>query len=212
MRLPRRYRGSDICNWMDLVGAFDEPWTDADDLDRLRRLPSLPLIGGEQMDLNALQSLGAETVGRLAMIRDGKALFSGGLAHQCASADLKMNRLLTRIDEWITEQGLETLLTDVERFDPVTLPQSPRLQVNLADFKSVIWATGYKPDYSWLHLPIFDRKGYIAHDGGIIGNGLYALGLPHLRRSRSTHVDGAEGDAEALADDIAGRLAVGRAA
>ena len=212
MRLPRNYRGQDICNWMDLVGVFDEPWTDADDLDRLRRLPSLPLIGGEDMNLNVLQAMGAETVGRLAMVRDGNALFSGGLAHQCASADLKMNRLLTQIDEWIGEQGLDDLLPEAERFAPVSLPKTPRLQAQLSEFSSVIWATGYKPDYSWLDLPIFDRKGRITHDGGVIGNGLYALGLPHLRRSRSTHVDGAEDDAEALADDLYAQLSVSQAA
>ncbi len=204
LRLPRRYRGRDICEWMHDLAVFDELWCDVDDLTRVRRLPSLPLIGGTDISLNTLQDMGAELHGRLSAITDGTAWFSGGLGQKCMSADLKMKRLLRRIDERIDEHGLDA--TSGEPFEPTRLPASPRLKVNISDYAAIVWATGYRPDHSWLDMPVFDRKGRLKHDGGIVGNGIYALGLSHLRTARSTHVDGAGRDAEALADDLALRL------
>ena len=67
----------------------------------------------------------------------------------------------------------------------------------------MIWATGFRPDYSWLDVPVFDRKGRIVHDGGVVDvPGLYVLGLPFIRRRKSSFIDGAGDDAA----DLAGRL------
>jgi putative flavoprotein involved in K+ transport len=63
-----------------------------------------------------------------------------------------------------------------------------------------IWATGYRPDYSWLDVPVLDRKGRIAHDGGVVNApGMYVMGLPFLRRRKSSFIDGAADDAADLA-------------
>ena len=132
------------------------------------------------------------------------AWFSGGLANLCTSADLKMNRLLDRIDAWITERGLDDHIAPAQRFQPVSVPQDPTLSLNLLaqDIRTIIWANGFRPDHSWLKVPVFDRKGRITHDGGVIGHGLYVLGMPYLRTSRSTHIDGAQRDARALAQHL----------
>ena len=215
-RLPRRYRGQDILRWMHLAGIFDEDITDTNDIDRLRRLPSLPLIGGPDradIDLNSLQDLGVELVGRFAAWRDGTALFSGGLSNACASADLKMNRLLNRIDHWI-EQKIPFKVAAPHRLPPTRVPATPRLNINLdkAGIKTIIWATGFEPDHRFIDLPVFDRKGRIQHSGGVVGQGLYVMGLTHMRTARSTHIDGAPVDAAHLADHLTSNLACKRAA
>ena len=104
VRLPRTYRGRDVLWWMDASGVWNQRYTEVDDLMRVRRLPSPQLIGTPEratLDLNALSSAGVEIVGRLAAVRDGQALCSGGLRNQFALADLKMNRLLGTFDEWL---------------------------------------------------------------------------------------------------------------
>lgn len=111
LRLPRRYRGADILWWMDRIGALDVPF-EVTDATRLRRLPSLPLAGhpaNADLDLNSLQSMGVIIVGRLSAITDGVAWFSGGLANACATADLKLVRLLDRIDAYAAEHGLDAV-------------------------------------------------------------------------------------------------------
>jgi putative flavoprotein involved in K+ transport len=211
LRLPRVYRDADILSWMEITGTFDVPHTEVDDLERVRRTPSLPLMGDPSLcdiDLNALQDLGIEIVGRLASVNDGTAWFSGSLANVCASADLKMNRLLDKIDEWVVDQGLDDLVAPSQRFAATRVPAAPRLKLDLdtGAIRSVIWATGYRPEHSWLQAPVFDRKGRIQHEGGVVGNGLYVMGLPYLRSSRSTHLAGGIGDAKALSEHLSARL------
>jgi putative flavoprotein involved in K+ transport len=210
LRLPRSYRAWDIVGWMDLIGAFGTPYTDVDDIDRVRRTPSLSLIGtnaGDTIDLNTLQAEGVKIAGRLAAVRDGKALFSGGLNNMCAAADLKLNRMLQSIDDWVSASGLEPFIAASERFAPTHVPQNPKLSMCLGkDVRSIVWATGYAPDFSWLDMPVFGRKGQLIHDGGIVAPGLYAMGLPYLRRRSSTHIHGAQEDARALANHLNSQL------
>lgn len=205
VRLPRVYRDRDIKWWMDAIGAMDARYDEVDDLDRARRLPSLQLIGTaerETIDLNSLRKFGVEIVGRLVGLRDGKAQFSGSLANQCALADLKMNRLLSNIDEWVSATGQDSQFDAPCRYEPTNLGPQTRLSMDLGDgsVKTVIWATGYRPDYSWLDVPVLDRKGRIRHDGGVVqAPGLYVMGLPFMRRRKSSFIDGAGDDAAYLA-------------
>jgi putative flavoprotein involved in K+ transport len=209
VRLPRTYRGRDVLWWMDASGIWNQRYDEIDDLTRARRLPSPQLVGTPQrttLDLNALSTAGVELVGRLAAVRDGRALFSGGLRNQFALADLKMERLLDSFDDWA---GTHTRAADVgppERFEPTRIPASSRLGLDLesGEIRSIIWATGFRPDYSWLDVPVVDRKGHLQHDGGIVdAPGLYAIGLPVLRRRKSTFIHGAEDDARDLIDHLA---------
>ena len=208
VRMPRHYRGRDIQWWMDRAGIHDAGHDAVDDPERVRRLPSAQLAGTSErrfFDLNALQDAGVEIVGRLSAIRDGQALFSGALANCCALSDLKMNRLLATLDEW-AERAQPEGLQGIERFAPTRVPNPPRLTQDLTrgKFRTVIWATGFRPDHGWLHAPVFDRKGRLAHREGVVAPGLYALGLPFLRRRNSALIDGVGADAAHLADHIAG--------
>ena len=199
VRLPRMYRGRDVLWWMDASGVWDQRYDEVDDISPARRLPSPQLVGTPQratLDLNALSGIGVEIVGRLSTIRDGRALFSGSLRNQFALADLKMNRLLDTFDEWARMHDADVAAP--ERFEPTRVPPSSRLSIDLqrGEIGAVVWATGFRPDYSWLHVPVLDEKGYLRHDGGIVdAPGLYALGLPLLRRRKSSFIYGAEDDA-----------------
>ena len=213
VRLPRVYRGRDVLWWMDASGVWDQRYDEVDDLTRARRLPSPQLVGTPEratLDLNALTELGVELVGKWATVRDGRALFSGGLRNVFSLADLKMNRLLDSFDEWALTSGRDAEFGAPERFAPTVPPDSARLQVDLrsGEIAAVVWATGFRPDYGWLHVPVVDEKGHLRHDGGVADSpGLYALGLPVLRRRKSTFIHGIEDDAREVIGHLAGYLA-----
>jgi putative flavoprotein involved in K+ transport len=213
VRLPRTYRGRDVLWWMDRSGVWDQRYEEIEDLTRARRLPSPQLVGTPErmtLDLNALASMGVELVGRWAALRDGSALFSGGLRNVFALADLKMVRLLDAFDEWARTSGRDADVGAPERFKATRVPESTRLQLDLrgGEIRSIVWATGFRPDYSWLDVPVVDKKGQLRHDGGVVSNpGLYALGLPVLRRRKSTFIHGIEDDAREVIDHLGQYLA-----
>lgn len=202
VRVPRRYRDRDLLWWLDATGVLDERWDEVDDLVRARNIASFQLIGAQRtIDLNALQDQGIRLVGKLAGIRDGVAQFSGSLRNVAALADLKLNRLLDSIDEFAGGRG--------ERFEPTRVPDAPLLlPLTSGEIASVVWATGMAPDLSWLELPVFDHRGRLRHDGGVVDwPGLYVTGLPVLRRRRSTFIDGATADSADLSAHLGAYLA-----
>src|SRR4029077_8759876 len=153
---------------------------------------------------------GGELVGRLAAVRDGMALFSGGLRNQFALADLKMERLLDTFDEWAHRNAPEAPATAPERYEPTRAPSSSPLSLDLRNGKirSIVWATGFRPNYDWLDVPVIDEKGHLRHTGGVVdAPGMYAVGLPVLRRRKSSFIHGAEDDARELVDHLAAYLA-----
>jgi putative flavoprotein involved in K+ transport len=205
VRLPRTYRGRDVLWWMEKSGIWNQRYDEIDDLERARGLPSPQLIGSATratLDLNALRAAGVQIVGRLAAVRDGRALFSGGLANQLALADLKMERLLDSFDTWAREHGPSEEVYPAERFEPTRAAASPPLSLDLRSgpVRTIVWATGFRPDYRWLDLPVLNPKGELRHDGGVVTGapGVYAMGLPLLRRRKSTFIHGAEDDARDL--------------
>jgi putative flavoprotein involved in K+ transport len=212
VRGPRVYRGRDILWWMEAAGVLGERYDEVDDIVRARRVPSMQLVGSEDRvnsDLNALTSIGVQLVGRLAGINDGRAQFSGSLRNKCELADLKLSRLLDTIDEWAISSGLDDEFPQPHRFEPTIVDISPRLGLdfNRGEVETVIWATGFRPDYSWLDVPVLDRKGMVLHDGGVVDSpGMFIIGSPFLRRRKSSFIDGARVDAEDLVLELAAYL------
>jgi putative flavoprotein involved in K+ transport len=214
VRLPRTYRGRDVLWWMDASGVWNQRYDEVEDLTRARRLPSPQLVGTPEratLDLNALALMGVELVGRWSAVRDGRALLSGGLRNVLSLADLKMVRLLDTFDEWAKTSGADAEVGPPERFAPTPVPSSTRLQLDLrsGEIRTVVWATGFRPDYGWLDVPVVDAKGHLRHEGGVVDSpGLYALGLPVLRRRKSSFIYGIEDDAREVIDHLTRYLAV----
>lgn len=213
VRAVRTYRGRDIKWWMDRTGVLDAGLSDVDDVTRVRNTPSMQLVGTpthETIDLNVLQHMGVQIVGRLAGLDGQRAQFSGALANVCKMADLKLNRLLASFDDWARDTEQAHTFGDPERPSPTRLPDQPALSLNLgaAGIRTVLWATGYRPDYSWLNVPVLDRKGRLRHEGGVVdAPGMYVLGLPFLRRRKSSLIDGVGDDAADLAAHLSAYLA-----
>lgn len=208
VRMNRTCRGMDIHWWMDRLGILDERYDEVDDLQRARRMKSLQLIGSPErrtLDLNTLSARGVDLVGRLVGCRDGTLQFSGSLANLCASADLKQNRLLDSIDAYAGEHGLDAELQAPERPSP-TRTGEPTVAMETSSIGTVVWATGYQPEYPWLDPTFLDRKGAVIHDGGVMAcPGMFVLGLPFMRRRKSSFLDGVGADAS----DLAGVLHAG---
>jgi putative flavoprotein involved in K+ transport len=125
-----------------------------------------------------------------------------------------MNRLLDTIDEWAAENGLDGEVEAPHRLAPTEVEAAPPLGLDLGDgaIRTIVWATGYRPDYSWLDVPVLDRKGRIRHDGGVVAApGMYLMGIQFLRRRKSALIDGAGDDARDLSAHLASYLD-GRAA
>ena len=208
VRMPRHYRGKDIFYWLEQSGIHGQCYDEIDDLNRGRSLPSPQLVGSNALpilDLNHLTARGARVTGRLMGARDGQLQFSGSLSNVCALADLKMKRLLATLDETADAEGAPAA-TPIEA---TRVDENPvlALDVDSNDIRSVIWATGFRPDYSWLDVDVLDRKGRLRHDGGIVdAPGLYVLGLPLMRRRKSSFIFGIEDDARDIADHLLGYL------
>lgn len=212
VRMPRTYRGRDIFWWLECSGVLDERYDEVDDLVRARHVPSPQLIGTPErrsIDLTSLGKLGVEIVGRLGSVRDGVALFSGALANTCRLADLKLARLLNRFDLWASSADLD-FLDGPERPEPTSVPTDPLLTIDLRrrGIGTIVWATGYRPDHSWLELPVRDSRGRLRHQGGVVQGapGVYLLGGNLLRTRRSSYIAGAEADSRAIADHLHGYL------
>ena len=209
IRLPRTYRNRDIHWWMDTIGQLDERYEDVEDLTRARRLPSLQLVGSPErrtLDINTLVAAGVVVVGKLMRIAGSKAQFSGALANLLVNADLKQNRLLDRIDEYASEHDLDAELPEPDRPSPTRVGNVPT-ELDLDQFDTIIWATGYRPQYSWLDQSAFDRRGRLPHDGGVCEvPGLYLLGVPFLRRRKSSFIDGVGPDSAELASHLHAHL------
>jgi putative flavoprotein involved in K+ transport len=210
-RLPRQYRGLDIMAWLDTMGVLSETASQVWDVAASREEPSLQLIGDEghrSLDLGVLQEQGVRIVGRVLDVRRGQLSLANDLAESIGHAEAKMHHLLDRVDRFIDVSGLTPSFPASARPRPVPVPESPdALDLSQASIRTVVWATGYRREYPWLHVPVLDDRGELRHEGGITPEpGLYALGLYFMRRRNSSFLDGVGADAADLADDIERRL------
>ncbi|QOR38588.1 NAD(P)-binding domain-containing protein [Billgrantia diversa] len=212
LRLPRRYRGRDIQWWLEQAGMLDQRFDEVEDLARARRQPSPQLLGSaepQDLDLNTLRERGVRLVGRLAGLAGTRLQFSGSLAMHATAADLKLVRLLDNLDAWAIAHDWQDALLAPEHAAATRVPQRPCLGLDMAsgEIRTVLWATGFRPDFSWLDAPVFDARGRLRHEGGIVAPGLYAMGLPYMRRRKSGTIHGADDDARDLSHHLSGWLA-----
>jgi putative flavoprotein involved in K+ transport len=211
-RLPRQYRGRDIWWWLDSIGVLDETPDSVDDRERARLQPSFQLIGRsdhEPLDLATLRDAGVRLVGRATGIDGWRVHLKDDLADTTASAQKSLERLLHRID---CHAGPETAPPEPGAARVIAVDAAPAvLDLKAEDIRTVVWATGYRRDYSWLRVPVLDASQEIVHRGGVTPwPGLYALGLRFMRRRRSNFIDGVGLDANDLAEHAIGHLALPR--
>jgi putative flavoprotein involved in K+ transport len=205
-RLPRRYRGRDIMWWLDRIGSLDRSIDQVPDPASARAEPSLQLAGTAEthgLDLNVLSRAGVLPVGRLRALDGTTAGFADDLSDTIGAAQQRLNRLLAEIDAYAAAMP-GTAAGPPDPPPVITLPAGPsRTDLRRTGISAVVWATGYRPWYPWLKVPVLDTSGRIRHRRGVTDvPGLYAIGLRFQYRRSSTFVDGARHDAAYLADMI----------
>lgn len=207
-RMLRRYRGKDIWHWIERLGDLEQTIDEMPDRDVARRALSFGLSGrndGENLDLSRLSALGITVTGRLEGWDGATARFSDNLEIDIADSELRMHRLLDRIDDHIdTQPNGASCVPAREPVPPIALPAPPcSLDLGSERITSVIWATGYRRTYPWLHVPVLDSAGEIEHRYGITPvAGLYVLGLRFQRRRASHFIGGVGTDAAYLAEHL----------
>lgn len=195
-RAVRRYRGHDIWHWLERLGHLDHS---VDSVPReARRTPSFGLSGqkgGEELDLGTVAKLGVTLAGRLTAISGSTVSFDDNLQRTVADADDRLFELLAVIDRYVGSPSAEPVAR-------VRVPDAPR-SLDLRDISAIVWATGYRREYPWLHVPVFDADGEIEHHHGVTAiDGLYTLGLRFQSRRTSHTIGGVGRDAEAMAERI----------
>jgi putative flavoprotein involved in K+ transport len=217
---PRRYRGRDISAWLRLVGWFDRTVEDLPQGARTGQAnPQLTgADGGHDINAHTLVRDGVTLIGRLQGVSDGIAVFARDLSANIAWGDDQARALLQAIDALVVAQGLDVSAPNVP-FDLHARPQQAattehlsrnaeptKLDLAREGISCVIWATGYRPDLTWVHLPFLDAEGYpIQRRGVTIVPGLYILGLDWLHTAKSGLFAGIGDDATYLASIIASR-------
>jgi putative flavoprotein involved in K+ transport len=210
-RLPRRYRGMDIFWWLQRIGSRDRSIDEMPDPVDARNEPSPQLVGdrdGRPVDLGTLQDTGVQLTGRLTGITDHHVTFGDDLPHTAAIADRRMRRVLAEIDRHIDRSGLADEVLGPEPIAPARpAPAADRLDLRARGITTVLWATGHRRTYPWLHVPVLDRYGEIRQRGGVTPlPGLYVLGQHFQHHRNSDGLDGVGRDAELIADHLTSAL------
>lgn len=205
-RMPRRYRGRDIFCWLHATGHLARTIHDVPDPAAARREPSLQLVGGgsagaarppRTLDLATLQGQGVTLVGRLEHVEGQRAHFAADLHDTVTAAEVRMHRVLDAVDAHVERAHLTARVGPPDRPGPVGLPgRTHALDLARAGFGTIVVATGYRPDYPWLRLPLLGPDGFIRQRRGVTdAPGVYVVGQRFQHRRDSGFIDGARHDA-----------------
>lgn len=210
-RSPRRYRGKDVVDWLDRMGYYAMPISDHPDPRSVRAKTNHYLTGrdgGREINLRQRAREGLKLHGRLAGMTAEHITFAEDLADNLDQADAVYCRIRSSIDTWIKDNGIEAPLEPP--YSPCWQPapvQDPGIDLEAQSLAAVIWCTGYRSDFSWIDVPVFDGAGQPAHERGVTNSsGLYFIGLPWLHTWGSGRFCGVGDDAIHLAKLIALRL------
>lgn len=204
-RPPRSYRGRDFCWWLGVLGKWDME-TPGPGTEHVTIAVS-GARGGETVDFRNLAAQGITLVGMTQTFDNGVLSFAPDLARNIARGDANLVSLLDEADAYVERNGI-VLPEEPEarRFGPdPECVTHPLLELDLAKagVTSIIWATGYALDYSWLKVDTFDENGRPKHHRGIsLEPGIYFLGLPWQSRRGSSFIWGVWHDAKHVADRI----------
>ena len=220
-RMPRTYRGLDVYWWLEATGRLARTLAEHPDPDAARREPSLQLTGHRRgdrpdstVDLAALQARGVRLTGRLAGLSGAVARLADDLPERLAEADTVMHRFLDAVDRYVGAVGLSREVWEPVRPAPVRVAGTPAtLDLGAEGITTVVLATGYRPDHSWLNLPVLAADGGIIQRGGVTDlPGVYTVGQRFQVTRASGLVAGAGQDAAAVVDHLLGRPTEARVA
>jgi putative flavoprotein involved in K+ transport len=205
-RPPRAYRNRDFCWWLGVLGEWDQAAMKPG-----REHVTIAVSGahgGRTVDFRELAQRGMKLVGVTRSFNDGVATFQPDLAENLARGDENYLAVLDAADAYIERNGLSLPLEPEARrvFPDPECVSKPILELNLAEagITTIIWATGFATDYSWMNVDAFDEKGKPRHQRGVSNeSGIYFLGLPWQSRRGSSFIWGVWHDAKYVADHIA---------
>jgi putative flavoprotein involved in K+ transport len=209
-RRPRKYRGKDYAYWVSALGTTEQI---VDTVPAELRKGSEILLtganGGYDVDLRAMAARGVVLLGHLQGINGSELILADDLTQNLARGDEALGNFKRAVDDYITKNGLEC---PAER-EPAVKSEVPssvsRLTLKDAGVSAIIWATGFRCNFEWVKLPIFDDGGQPLHRRGVTRlPGIYFLGLRWLYKRKSAFLRCASGaeDAAYLAEQIvAGR-------
>ena len=205
--LPRRYRGRDILRWLLEIGVLDQ--TVADLPSPSARLACNPPVsgndGGHDCHPRWLARRGARLTGRIARIDGSRVSFAPGLEESLAFGDEFVAELEQAIDGYIAGVGLDAPAPE-EPDASFPVVEEAELDLVDAEIGSILWATGFRPDYSWVDLPLVDADGWAVQERGVTGHpGLYVVGLNWLHKRKSALLCGVGEDAEHVVAHLAAR-------
>ncbi|WP_129338775.1 MSMEG_0569 family flavin-dependent oxidoreductase [Cellulomonas endophytica] len=210
-RCARRYRGRDCIAWLSDMGVYDVPV--AAQAGGLAKRESTNHYmtgrgGGRDIDLRAFAREGMALHGRLTGAEGGVLTFAPTAEASLDHADAVMESIKDDIDRWIAAQGLD--VPPEPRYTPVWRPDAERTELDLvaAGVTSVVWAVGFRTDYRWVGVGVFDGTGHPTHHRGVTHvPGLLFLGLPWLHTWGSGRFEAVARDAEHLAAHLRRRAA-----
>ncbi|MHC1558769.1 FAD-dependent oxidoreductase [Actinomycetospora sp. C-140] len=202
--LPRRYRGQDTYWWMDRMGTLARTRASLPD-PSATRTPNAVLTGGTRdLDLHRLVADGVAPHGRLLGVRDGLATFDGSLPATVAEAEDNAVRFRAKVDGFVARTGLDAPPEPARLPRPAPWAGDAAATLDLDGIGSVVWATGFRRDFSWVHADVLDDTGEPIHDRGVTAApGLCFLGLKWQHHRSSSFLDGVGADAAFLADHLA---------
>jgi putative flavoprotein involved in K+ transport len=208
--LPRRYRGRDCIAWVTAMGGFEQTVDNLPNGDPRNAPPGPQLTGadgGRDLNLHTLARNGVHLVGRLEAVENGSAYFAQDLAARITESDAGMQEFCLAVDRFITTNGLEAPSEPPPQYMQAydAAPSAPTaLDLAQAGITGIVWATGYRPQFAWVRLPVCAPDGYPIHSRGLTAMpGLYFLGLEWQYKARSHVFQGLGDDAGYLADQIA---------
>jgi putative flavoprotein involved in K+ transport len=205
-RCARRHRGRDVVDWLEDMGHYDLPIDQQKNPDELRERANHYVTGragGHDLDLRRFALEGMKLYGPATAFRDGKLCFAPKLRQHLDHADDVYRSINRSIDAYIESRGIDAPPSD--EYTAVWEPSEEPAELDLAaaGITSIVWATGFHTDFSWVKLPVLDERGRVQHRRGVTNTpGIYFLGLPWLHTWGSGRFSGVKTDAEYLLDHI----------
>ena len=202
-RVPRRYRGHDVFWWRRELGYLDQK---EEDTPKEQRLPP-PLVtgigGGHDVDIRSYAKDGMTLLSHVLEIRDARITLAGDLEESLAAGDRTFDEFTSAVDDYLRGHDIDAAEVPASISPGITSKPIAGIDIRASDLRSVVWATGYRLDFRWVELPIFDARGEPVQRRGVTSApGIYFLGLAWMHKVKSSFLYGVGEDAEYLAERI----------